>query len=280
MDLPAGSSRPCSPSPSTAPSTRPPGRCTSRRRRSASGSARSRRPSARWWCSGRPRAGRRRPARCCCGWPGSTGCSARRRGPRSTTRVAADRACAVAVNADSLATWFRRRGRPRSPAGTASRCGSTSRTRRSPPTCCARRGAGRRDLRPDAGAGLPGRAPSARCATGRPRHRRSPSAGGAAAATTGQRMPVVRFNEKDDLQHDLLAARGLGDPPVVHRVPTSADFHEAVRRGLGLGPAARAPAAAGPARRQPGDAQRRRPRRRAAALDALAAGLTRAHPAR
>lgn len=49
------------------------------------------------------------------------------------------------------------------------------------------------------------------------------------------RMPVVVFNEKDALQHDLLTARGLGPPPVVHRVPTSADFHEAVRLGLGWG---------------------------------------------
>lgn len=49
------------------------------------------------------------------------------------------------------------------------------------------------------------------------------------------RMPVVVFNEKDALQHEVLAARGLGPPPVVHRVPTSADFHEAVRLGLGWG---------------------------------------------
>lgn len=49
------------------------------------------------------------------------------------------------------------------------------------------------------------------------------------------RMPVVVFDDKDALQHDLLAARGLGLPPVVHRVPTSADFHEAVRLGLGWG---------------------------------------------
>ncbi|MDO9454697.1 LysR family transcriptional regulator ArgP [Nocardioides sp.] len=48
-------------------------------------------------------------------------------------------------------------------------------------------------------------------------------------------MPVVVFNDKDALQHDLLVARGLGPPPVVHRVPTSADFHEAVRLGLGWG---------------------------------------------
>src|SRR3954451_16573084 len=48
-------------------------------------------------------------------------------------------------------------------------------------------------------------------------------------------MPMVVFNEKDMLQHDLLAARGVAEPPVVHRVPTSADFLEAVCLGLGWG---------------------------------------------
>lgn len=48
-------------------------------------------------------------------------------------------------------------------------------------------------------------------------------------------MPVVVFNEKDLLQHDVLAARGVTTPPVVHRVPTSADFLEAVCLGLGWG---------------------------------------------
>lgn len=48
-------------------------------------------------------------------------------------------------------------------------------------------------------------------------------------------MPAVVFNDKDALQHELLAAKGLGSPLVVHRVPTSADFHEALRRGLGWG---------------------------------------------
>jgi LysR family transcriptional regulator (chromosome initiation inhibitor) len=48
-------------------------------------------------------------------------------------------------------------------------------------------------------------------------------------------MPVVVFNDQDTLQHDLLAARGHDLPPVVHRVPTSADFLEAVRLGLGWG---------------------------------------------
>jgi LysR family transcriptional regulator (chromosome initiation inhibitor) len=47
-------------------------------------------------------------------------------------------------------------------------------------------------------------------------------------------MPAVVFNEKDALQHDVLTARGVtAPPPVVHRVPTSHDFHEAVRAGLG-----------------------------------------------
>jgi len=49
------------------------------------------------------------------------------------------------------------------------------------------------------------------------------------------RMPVVVFDADDRLQHDLLARHGVGLPPVVHRVPSSADFHEAVRRGLGWG---------------------------------------------
>jgi LysR family transcriptional regulator (chromosome initiation inhibitor) len=50
-------------------------------------------------------------------------------------------------------------------------------------------------------------------------------------------MPVVVFNEKDALQHDHLLSHAGGSalPPVVHRVPTSADFHEAVRLGLGWG---------------------------------------------
>ncbi len=50
-----------------------------------------------------------------------------------------------------------------------------------------------------------------------------------------QRMPVIVFNAKDALQHDVLRARGVDRPDVVHLVPTSADFHEAVRRGLGWG---------------------------------------------
>jgi len=50
-----------------------------------------------------------------------------------------------------------------------------------------------------------------------------------------QRLPVVVFNAKDELQHDVLSARGVTEPDTMHLVPTSADFHEAVRRGLGWG---------------------------------------------
>lgn len=49
------------------------------------------------------------------------------------------------------------------------------------------------------------------------------------------RLPLVRFNELDDLQHEIVAAAGATPPDVVHRVPTTADMAEAVRRGLGWG---------------------------------------------
>jgi LysR family transcriptional regulator (chromosome initiation inhibitor) len=49
-------------------------------------------------------------------------------------------------------------------------------------------------------------------------------------------MPVVIFNDKDDLQHELLRRHGVAhDPPIVHQVPSTADFYEAVRVGLGWG---------------------------------------------
>ncbi|HEX4396119.1 MAG TPA: LysR family transcriptional regulator ArgP [Trebonia sp.] len=49
-------------------------------------------------------------------------------------------------------------------------------------------------------------------------------------------MPTVVFGAKDDLQRDMLRRRGVPQPPpVVHQIPTSADFLEAVRIGLGWG---------------------------------------------
>ncbi|NYJ03087.1 LysR family transcriptional regulator (chromosome initiation inhibitor) [Nocardioides thalensis] len=47
------------------------------------------------------------------------------------------------------------------------------------------------------------------------------------------RMPVLVFNDRDSLQHDLLRRRGVDSPAVVHHVPSSTEFHEAVRLGLG-----------------------------------------------
>lgn len=60
------------------------------------------------------------------------------------------------------------------------------------------------------------------------RHRRGRGLDWAAA-------PMVVFDEKDRLQDETLAAHGAGRPPVVHRVPSSGDFLAAVRSGLGWG---------------------------------------------
>jgi len=48
-------------------------------------------------------------------------------------------------------------------------------------------------------------------------------------------LPMVVFNEKDQLQDEVLATHGAVQPPIVHRVPSTADFLEAVRCGLGWG---------------------------------------------
>jgi LysR family transcriptional regulator, chromosome initiation inhibitor len=63
-------------------------------------------------------------------------------------------------------------------------------------------------------------------------------------------MPTIAFNDKDELQQELLRRQGVKQtPPVVHRVPSSADFYEAVSIGLGWGvlpePQARADLASG-----------------------------------
>lgn len=48
-------------------------------------------------------------------------------------------------------------------------------------------------------------------------------------------MPVVRFNGKDDLQHRLLAEHGVDASPPTHQVPSSEGFLAAVHAGLGWG---------------------------------------------
>jgi LysR family transcriptional regulator (chromosome initiation inhibitor) len=48
-------------------------------------------------------------------------------------------------------------------------------------------------------------------------------------------MPVLQFNAKDDLQHRTLRARGVPASPPRHTVPSSEGFLAALRAGLGWG---------------------------------------------
>src|SRR3984957_3971301 len=89
----------------------------------------------------------------------------------------------------------------------------------------------------------------------------SPPGGEAAGARSPDwaAMPVMVFNDKDDLQHELLRRHGIEHgPAVVHQVPSSADFYAAIRAGLGWGmlpePQARVDLAAGALVRLSGDA--------------------------
>lgn len=46
-------------------------------------------------------------------------------------------------------------------------------------------------------------------------------------------LPVVRFNDKDDIQHEVLRRHGVDAVEVEHRIPSSQAFVAAVRAGLG-----------------------------------------------
>jgi LysR family transcriptional regulator (chromosome initiation inhibitor) len=48
-------------------------------------------------------------------------------------------------------------------------------------------------------------------------------------------MPSVRFNERDDLQVALLRSRGIDTPAAIHEVPSSESFVSAVAAGIGWG---------------------------------------------
>lgn len=48
-------------------------------------------------------------------------------------------------------------------------------------------------------------------------------------------MPVLRFNEHDDLQRRVLRSHGVDADPHTHRIPSSEAFADAVRAGLGWG---------------------------------------------
>jgi LysR family transcriptional regulator (chromosome initiation inhibitor) len=49
-------------------------------------------------------------------------------------------------------------------------------------------------------------------------------------------MPVLLFNDKDELQHRHLRRQGVRQPPpIVHRIPSTGDFYQAACLGLGWG---------------------------------------------
>ena len=48
-------------------------------------------------------------------------------------------------------------------------------------------------------------------------------------------MPVLVFSDKDQLQHQQLRRYTNARPPVLHRIPSTSDFYEAIRLGLGWG---------------------------------------------
>ena len=140
----------------------------------------------------------------------------------------------VAVNADSLATWFRA-----VLADVARRRGTALRL------AVEDEGHSRELLR--SGAVLAAVTAEAKpvqgCSVeplGAMRYRAAVAPGLLAEHRRGNRadwasMPMVVFNEKDQLQDTVLAARGVARPRVVHRVPTTADFLAAVRAGMGWG---------------------------------------------
>lgn len=50
-----------------------------------------------------------------------------------------------------------------------------------------------------------------------------------------QRMPVLEFNDHDELQGGVLRGHGVEVDPPTHRIPSSEAFAQAVRAGLGWG---------------------------------------------
>ncbi len=49
------------------------------------------------------------------------------------------------------------------------------------------------------------------------------------------RMPVLRYGPKDDLQNKFLRSRGVEQLPIAHQIPSSEAYLEAARAGLGWG---------------------------------------------
>ncbi len=123
---------------------------------------------------------------------------------------------------------------------------------------------------PQRGPGLPVRAPRLPSLPAGRNSGRWPSGGAGARATTGSGCRWSSSTPRTTSSTTSSVIAGVPDPDVVHLVPTSADFHEAVRLGPRLGDAARAPAAPRPRRRPVGHPRWPGPLRRTPALAALA----------
>ena len=175
----------------------------------------------------------------------------------------------VAVNADSLATWFR------DVLADVAACGRPDVAPRGrgpgPFGGCAaeRRCAGRRHQRPASGPGLSVEH------LGHLRYRPAAVPALADRYRSGrgmdwQRMPVVVFNAKDDLQHEVLRARGVVEPDTVHLVPTERRLPRGGPARARVGNAPRAAAVARPRGRASRHSRRSGPSRRAPALAAMA----------
>ncbi|GGC04669.1 LysR family transcriptional regulator ArgP [Cellulomonas carbonis] len=144
------------------------------------------------------------------------------------------REVSVAVNADSLATWFR--------AVLASAAGWTDVTLRlhvedqDHSSALLRSGAAVAAVTSDAEA-VQGCSVE-RLGTMRYVPVAAPSVADRLLAREGPGWagtPVVRFDRKDELQDRVLAAQGVRVPPPTHHVPSPGGFVAAVRAGLGWG---------------------------------------------
>ncbi len=211
------------------------------------------------------------PARCSSGSPASSTCSSRRRGPRSTSQPRRP-SCPSPSTPTRLATWFRPILREvaewdgvvlrlyvedEGHSHELLRAGTVLGAITSNPVpvqgCSVERIGGMRYL--------PVATPELReqFALGR--------------GVDWARMPVLEFNDHDDLQRGVLRGRGVEVDPPTHRIPSSEAFAEAVRAGLGWGALPTVQCADDLERGQAGPAQCSRARRRPAPLAVLASAL-------
>ena len=250
--------------------------CTSRRRRSASASRRSRSSSAASCsCARSPRGSPRRERRWC-GWRDRSRCSSTTRSPSSatTTPKASRTTVPLAVNADSLATWFLEplaRLSERHPVVFELHRDDQDFT------------AGLLESGTVMGAVTSRATPVAGCRVstlGAMRYEAVATPSFAArwlpdrsAPSTLAHAPLVDFDRRDDLQTRWLRACGIDEAlPARHYVPASNDFAAAVRLGLGWALLPAIPVAGGAGCRR-ARAARRSADRRAPVLAAVEPAL-------